>query len=265
MEIPLYVVDAFASEVFRGNPAAVCTLETWLDDDLLQSIASENNLSETAFLVPADDNTWELRWFTPTVEVDLCGHATLASAFVLAMKKHTAASQYLFHTQSGQMQVRQDKDWLTLDFPARELQEIDDKAAVLEESRAALGLRPVNIVQAASTLIAEFEDEQTVRALTPDFQKIKAMEFRAVNVTARGNHCDFVSRFFAPRVGINEDPVTGSAHCGLIPYWHRQTGKSVLLANQVSLRGGELRCKYQGERVEISGQAVLFSKGKILL
>lgn len=265
MEIPLYVIDAFASRVFKGNPAAVCPLESWLDDELMQSIASENNLSETAFLVPAGDNAWELRWFTPTVEVDLCGHATLASAFVLSMNKHTAAPQYLFHTKSGPMQVKQEKDWLTLDFPGRDLQEIEDKAAVLEESQAALGMRPANIVQSASTLIAEFEDEQTIRSLTPDFQKIKALEFRAVIVTARGDHCDFVSRFFAPRVGIAEDPVTGSAHSSLIPYWHRLTGKNELLANQVSQRGGVLRCKYKGERVEISGQAVLFSQGKICL
>lgn len=262
MDIPLFVVDAFTDRPFHGNPAAVCPLETWLPDDLMQAIAAENNLSETAFLVPAGDG-WELRWFTPQVEVDLCGHATLATAFVLAMDPATAREQYVFHTRSGALPVRAEGDWLVLDFPARALAPVAADDPLQAQVLAALGLNPLSLTRAAATVIAEVAAEDTVKALAPDMAVVLVMDCKALIVTAPGQDCDFVSRFFAPKVGINEDPVTGSAHCGLIPYWHGKTGKTDLLARQVSPRGGELRCRLDGERVAIGGRAVLFSRGKI--
>lgn len=264
MDIPLYVVDAFTNRHFQGNPAAICPLDAWLEDEVMQAIAAENNLSETAFLVPAGE-AWELRWFTPTVEIDLCGHATLASAFVLSLDKATRAEQYRFLTKSGELSVRSSDDWFTLDFPARTLEAVNDDTALVGQVEAAVGIAPIDVTRAGTTVIARFRTEAEVVSLLPDFGRIHDIACHALIVTAPGTSHDFVSRFFAPRAGINEDPVTGSAHCGLIPYWHRITGKSELSARQVSRRGGELHCRYLGERVEMSGQAILFSKGKILL
>ena len=262
MAIPLFVVDAFTDKPFKGNPAAVCPLEHWLDESRMQAIAAENNLSETAFLVRAGA-AWELRWFTPTVEVDLCGHATVASAFVLSLQGETGP--YTFLSKSGELRVREADGWFYLDFPVRKIEEIADADAVTYQVTAACGFRPLHVVRAAGICMAEFASEAQVRSINPDFARIKAMDFRGLVVTAPGETCDFVSRFFAPNVGINEDPVTGSVHCGLIPYWHGKTGKSTLQARQVSARGGELRCRLNGQRVEIGGQAVLFSRGEISL
>jgi PhzF family phenazine biosynthesis protein len=264
MELPLYIVDAFTTNPFGGNPAAVCPLETWLDDDLMQDIAAENNLSETAFFVKAGDS-YELRWFTPKVEVALCGHATLATAFVLSQEPATAADNYRFTTQSGELGVKQEDDWFTLDFPARPLEDTDNTAALASQVEATCGIHPQKVTLSAGNCLAEFENETIVRSVTPDPAKVLALDCKGLIITARGDDCDFVSRFFAPRVGINEDPVTGSIHCSLIPYWHRITGKPDMFARQVSARGGELRCHFAGDRVGIGGQAVLFSRGRIFL
>jgi PhzF family phenazine biosynthesis protein len=270
MEIPLYIVDAFASKLFSGNPAAVCPLEAWLDDELMQSIAAENNLSETAFLVPVKEskNAWELRWFTPSVEVDLCGHATLASAVVLAMTNSASDNSdpvFTFFTKSGELQVSKRGDWYYLDFPTRPLEKIEEPEVIAKQIEAACNIKPVNVILSPPNCLAEFESEEQILNLKPDIAKVKGMEFHGLIATAPGDNSDFVSRFFAPRVGINEDPVTGSIHCSLIPYWHRITGKKEMLAYQISARGGELRCSLQDKRVEIGGQGVLFSRGEICL
>ncbi len=253
MDVPLYIVDAFTATLFRGNPAAVCPLDAWLPDTLMQTIAAENNLAETAFLVP-DGSRWGLRWFTPRVEVDLCGHATLASAFILA-RARPEQSEFHFLTRSGELVVSRAGDLFTLDFPARDIQPLPLNPAV----DAALGARVLSLSQAAGTWIAELEDEATLQALKPDFRALLALDCRAVSVTARGASCDFVSRFFAPKVGIDEDPVTGSAHCGLVPFWAKRLGKNTFSARQLSARGGELRCELRGARVLMGGHAVLYS------
>jgi len=264
MDLPLFVVDAFTDRLFGGNPAAICPLEKWLDDDLMQTIAAENNLSETAFFVKTGKG-YALRWFTPKVEVDLCGHATLATAFVLSLDPDTAAGTYHFQTSSGELTVTQEGDWFTLDFPARHLETPDNTDALVSKVADICGARPVNLVTSARNCLAELENEAIVRSITPEPARVMTLDFKGLIVTARGADCDFVSRFFAPRVGINEDPVTGSIYCSLIPYWHRITGKPEFTARQVSARGGDLRCRYAGERVAMSGQAVLFSRGVISL
>jgi PhzF family phenazine biosynthesis protein len=259
MTIPLYVVDAFTASQFCGNPAAVCPLESWLPDSLMQNIAAENNLAETAFTVP-EGARWGLRWFTPTVEIDLCGHATLASSFVLAGQR-PGQHEFRFNTRSGELCVTRREQVFTLDFPARSLQTL----ALEPELRAALRIPVLSVTSAARTLIAELENEAAVQRLKPDFSRILSLDCHGLIVTARGGTCDFVSRFFAPKVGIDEDPVTGSAHCGLVPFWAQRLGKTTLVARQLSARGGELHCELKGDRVLMGGQAVLFSSGVIHL
>lgn len=259
MQLPLYIVDAFTATLFRGNPAAVCPLDAWLPEALMQSIAAENNLAETAFLVP-EGTGWGLRWFTPRVEIDLCGHATLASAFVLA-RLLPAQTGFRFQTRSGELVVTRQGELFTLDFPALELEALAPQAAVA----AALGAPVLSLTRSARTWIAELADEVAVQTLQPDFRAILALDCRGVIVTARGTTCDFVSRFFAPKVGIDEDPVTGSAHCGLVPFWAARLGKTALLARQLSERGGELRCALRSNRVLMSGYAVLYSEGTLFL
>jgi PhzF family phenazine biosynthesis protein len=259
MNLPLYIIDAFTSTLFRGNPAAVCPLSAWLPESLMQAIAAENNLAETAFLVPAG-NGWELRWFTPRVEVDLCGHATLATAFMLA-RERPAQTEFHFHTRSGELVVTRQGDVFTLNFPARELHSVALQPAV----DAALGASVVALSSAAGSFIAELADESAVQNLQPDFKAIMALDCRGLIVTARGTSCDIVSRFFAPRVGIDEDPVTGSAHCALVPYWAPRLGKNKLAARQLSARGGDLQCELRGDRVLMSGQAVLYSTATLYL
>jgi PhzF family phenazine biosynthesis protein len=259
MKIPLYQVDAFTSKIFSGNPAAVCLLDSWIEDRLLQSIAMENNLSETAFLVRNEEG-FDLRWFTPKTEVALCGHATLASAFVLFNHRNWAAKEIRFLTRkSGELIVSQRGDLLEMDFPARVPHE---RAAPLGIAEA-LGVSPVAVLGSAEDILVLLSDEQAVREVNPDFRALEQVECRGTIVTARGSRSDFVSRFFAPRVGVPEDPVTGSAHCVLIPYWAKLLGKKELHALQLSKRGGELFCVDAGERVKISGNAVLYLEGTI--
>jgi PhzF family phenazine biosynthesis protein len=261
MKIPIYQVDAFASEVFSGNPAAVCFLDSWIDDNLLQSIAAENNLSETAFLVQ-NDTGFDLRWFTPTVEVALCGHATLASAFVLFTCREWKEEIIRFHTRkSGQLIVAKRNDLLEMDFPSRPANPVAPPAGIKE----ALGVVPKQAYSSAEDLLLVLDSEKSVREVQPDFTALARVDCRGIIITAKGDQGDFVSRFFAPRVGIPEDPVTGSAHCVLIPYWARMLHKDELHAFQVSKRGGELFCANAGERVKISGKATLFLEGTITI
>ncbi|MFP4396535.1 MAG: PhzF family phenazine biosynthesis protein [Desulfonatronovibrio sp.] len=259
MKIPIYQVDAFASRVFSGNPAAVCILEEWLDDSLLQSIAAENNLSETAFVV-SQGQMFDLRWFTPATEVALCGHATLATAFVLFHVYHHPEKTVFFQTsQRGRLAVTRKDDLLELDFPAMNIYE----QAAPDGLAEALHIEPQQVFGSADDLLAVFGSEEDIRGIQPDFSRLEQVDCRGVIVTARGNECDFVSRFFGPQVGIPEDPVTGSAHCVLAPYWAQRLGKNSLHALQVSSRGGELFCQNAGDRVRISGRAVMYMQGEI--
>ena len=257
MKIKQYQVDAFARRVFEGNPAAVCPLEAWLPDELMQAIAMENNLSETAFFVPEGDG-YRLRWFTPLAEVDLCGHATLASAHVILNVLGEKKDRVDFETRSGKLTVTRDGDMLAMDFPAQPPKRVE----IPETLVAGLGARPVEVL-ANIDYVAVFEDEATIRALTPDLGRLAELELRGVSVTAPGTDHDFVSRFFAPKVGVPEDPVTGSAHCKLVPYWAGRLGKDELTARQVSRRGGDVRCRLMGDRVMLSGSAVTFMEATI--
>lgn len=259
MRIPIYQVDAFTSRVFAGNPAAICPLERWLPDATLASIATENNLSETAYFVKAASG-FELRWFTPAVEVDLCGHATLASAWVLFHELGFMGPAITFHTKSGELTVERKGEMLEMDFPARPPQQVPVDPALL----AALGGSPTNVLAARDYLV-EYGSEAEVRALNPDFKALAGVDRFAVIATAKGDTVDFVSRFFAPARGVPEDPVTGSAHTTLVPYWADKLGKDVLHARQISRRGGELYCQMRGDRVRISGRGALFLRGEIVL
>ncbi|HXY40365.1 MAG TPA: PhzF family phenazine biosynthesis protein [Vicinamibacteria bacterium] len=260
MKLPLYQVDAFASGVFSGNPAAVVPLERWLDDDTMQKIAAENNLSETAFFV-GGAGEYHIRWMTPSAEVDLCGHATLASAWVIFHRLDPRRSEVAFRSKSGPLRVSSDGDRLSLDFPSRPAVPADGSLSAVAE---ALGRRPLAVL-AARDYLAVYESEHDVRCLQPDMAKTAALDRMAVIATAPGRDCDFVSRFFGPGVGVPEDPVTGSAHCTLVPYWSRRLGKPSLFARQVSARGGELWCGERGDRVSVAGRAALFLEGTIEL
>jgi PhzF family phenazine biosynthesis protein len=261
MKIPFYHVDAFSRTIFGGNPASVCIMDAWLDDNMLLAIASENNLSETAFLVPESKGRYKLRWFTPAVEVDLCGHATLASAFVILSFIDNSLSSVDFETASGPLSVTKSGELLSMDFPARP-PESAEKLPILSQ---ALGAEPLDVLKSRDLLVV-FEDESVIRDMDPDFDKLKQIrDAFAVIVTAQGKRSDFVSRFFAPNAGIPEDPVTGSAHCSLIPYWAHRLRKTHLHAYQLSKRGGELFCENAGDRVRISGNAVLYAKGELYL
>jgi len=256
MKLPIYQVDAFASEVFRGNPAAIVPLDRWIEPALMQAIAAENNLAETAFFVMGKEP--EIRWFTPRVEMDLCGHATLASAYLLFDRFEPGRTQVTWASKSGPLTVTRGNDLLALDFPCRP-PVANGVPAGLE---TALGAAPREVLTSRD-VFAVFEHEDDVRGLTPDFAKILELDVHGVIVTAPGKGVDFVSRFFAPKVGVPEDPVTGSAHCVLTPYWARRLGKKQLHAHQVSERGGELWLEDRGERVTISGRAVLYLEGTI--
>lgn len=258
MKIPLYQADAFTSKVFRGNPAAVCLLDNWIEDSLLQNIAAENNLSETAFFVRKKDY-FEIRWFTPQVEVNLCGHATLASAHVIYRHLGFKGDEITFQSKSGLLKVTKSGDSLVLDFPASKI----SSAIIKKELSKGLGKIPVSVYKSGQKLLALFEDERTILDIQPDFEKLKSVDYMGVIVTAPGEKVDFVSRFFAPRVGINEDPVTGSAHTLLIPFWAERLGKTKLKATQISSRTGELDCEHKGDRVLIAGQAVTYLIGEI--
>ena len=265
MLIPIYQVDAFAGEFFRGglfsgNPAAICPLERWLKDETLQAIAEENNLAETAYYV-RENGRIHLRWFTPTVEMDLCGHATLATAYVIQeLRRETQEPKITFDSRSGELTVARENDLYVLDFPSSYPKECADDPILFE----ALGARPVEFLRTGDCFCV-FETEDQIRALAPDMGKLAAVDCRGTIVTAPGKDCDFVSRFFAPRAGIPEDPVTGSAHTNLIPYWSRRLGKKKLFARQISRRGGELWCEDRGARVGIGGRAVKYLEGQILV
>ncbi len=259
--VPLFVVDAFAERPFTGNPAAICLLESWPSDAWLQSVAAEMNLSETAFLVP-EGRRFALRWFTPAVEVDLCGHATLASACVLWDQQRAAADQMIeFSTRSGILSARRRGEQIELNFPLTPQVESAAPDGLLE----ALGTQATYVGKNSDYLV-EVVDEQTLRAIAPDFRRLAEVDCRGVIVTARStsDRYDFVSRFFAPQSGIDEDPVTGSAHCTLAHYWQPRLGKSELRAFQASKRGGEVDVAIEGDRVLLRGSAVIVSRGQLV-
>ncbi len=255
-----YIVDAFADRVFEGNPAAVCIMDKWLPDDVMQKIAIENNLSETAFAVQEDDG-YKLRWFTPGKEIDLCGHATLGTAFVLANFYDREAIHFVFHTRSGRLEVRKSGELFEMDFPARMPKRID----VTEEMRDALGKEPQE-AYVSRDLMLVFNDEEFIKEYKPDWTKLcNIQEGLGVLVTAPSKEYDFVSRCFFPKIKVNEDPVCGSAHCNFIPYWAQKLGKKVMVARQVSSRGGTIFCEDREDRVLIKGKAVLYSESDIYI
>lgn len=260
MKFQIYQVDAFTNKVFGGNPAAVVPLDEWLPDVTMLKIAAENNLAETAFFVKGDDR-YHIRWFTPTVEVNLCGHATLASAHVIFNELRLEDAFVPFHSErSGHLGVEKHGDKLVLDFPAYPLTEIPHS----NELAKAAGVTPMKVWESQGNMVfLRAEDEEEVRNLAPDLHALEQLPYDEVIVTAAGDDCDFASRMFAPRIGIPEDPVTGAIHCTLIPYWAEQLGKDKLFARQVSKRGGELFCELNGDRVKIGGNAVTFLKGEI--
>ena len=260
MQLSLYQLDAFSNKVFGGNPAAVVPLTSWLPDETMQAIAAENNLAETAFYVPTEAG-FHIRWFTPTVEVNLCGHATLARAYVLFFLENYTHDQINFDSRSGLLNVRKEEDWLVLNFPADQLhKQLLSPPALLE----ALGeVTPVEILRGKTDFMAVLETEEQVRTLQPDIIVLSTLPARGVIITAPGDSVDFVSRFFAPQSGIAEDPVTGSAHTTLVPYWAEKLGKTEMEALQVSARGGVLKTKLIGDRVEIAGQVKLYLRGSI--
>ncbi len=258
MKLKIYQVDAFADKVFEGNPAAVIPLENWLPDELMQKIALENNLSETAFFVPTE-NGFHIRWFTPLTEVALCGHATLATAHVLFNHLNYTENPIRFNSKSGLLKVKKENGLIVLEFPASPVTEIEIPAEVTR----AFHIKPVTCFKGRDDFMLVFENENQVFQLKPDFQQLVHAKTRGVICTSGSENYDFVSRFFAPAVGVNEDPVTGSAHTMLIPYWSEKLGKKELTARQISARGGILYCKNPGGRVEIGGNAVTYLVGKI--
>lgn len=258
MRVPIYQIDAFSSKLFGGNPAAVCPLERWLDTALLQAIAAENNLAETAFIVLMAPGNYQLRWFTPTVEMPLCGHATLAAAYVIAQRMDRAREHFRFQTLSGELSVTRTGDLYTLDFPVRRPMPSPPRS----DFAAALGAMPESHFSGTFEM-AVFGSEAEVRALEPDMRALAAIDHLGLIVTAPGDSADFVSRFFAPRAGIDEDPVTGSAHCMLTPYWAERLGKTRLHALQASKRGGELWCEAKGDRILIAGHGAFYLEGTI--
>ncbi len=264
MPLPVFHVNAFTRVPFAGNPAAVCPLANWLDDGRLREVAAENNLSETAFFVPrGNDNDYDLRWFTPRCEVKLCGHATLASAFVILQILATERSSVRFETRfSGALTVSRDGELLAMNFPALAPWPCLSPPAALIEG---LGKTPAGVMQIEDNYFAVYEREDDVRQIRPDFRLFETLHPAGVAITAPGNDADFVSRYFAPSYGIPEDPVTGSTHCSLAPYWAGRLGKTSLHARQVSERGGELWCQVQGDRVILKGHAVLTLRGELLI
>ena len=259
MKLDIFQVDAFSQTVFGGNPAAVCPLTEWLSDEQLQNIAAENNLSETAYFVPRE-GFYELRWFTPQVEVDLCGHATLAAAWVLIHQMADAPDVLRFATRSGELRVTRQGDELAMDFPTKQPRGCEPPAGML----SALGVEQAEVFSTDDYIVL-LEDEAQVAALTPDFAGLKGLPKRGIAVTAKSTQFDFISRWFGPNVGVNEDPVTGSAHTSLAPFWAERLGKSQLTAEQGGKRRGQLRCELKGDRVIISGHAVLYLQGTIYL
>jgi phenazine biosynthesis protein PhzF family len=258
MKLPIYQADAFAAGLFKGNPAAVVPLTEWLSDELLQQIAMENNLSETAFFIP-EGNRFHIRWFTPKAEVRLCGHATLATAHILFNELNFQADLLKFESLSGILTVKKVGDKLQLDFPADFAKEVES----IETFAEAFGAKPLQTYKGRTDYMLLFDSEETIQHLNPNIQLLLSTNARGVITTAKGNDVDFVSRFFAPAVGVNEDPVTGSAHTTLIPFWANRLGKTELTALQLSARGGQLWCTLSGDRVFIAGKAVTYLRGEI--
>ena len=257
-------VDAFTDTLFKGNPAAVCVVEAFPGDDLMQSIATEVNLSETAFIVPLNSNHFDIRWFTPTVEVALCGHATLAAAHVLWTEMEIVTTEEIyFESKSGVLKAWRDDNGITLDLPAHYVEPISIPEGLIE----ALGVSPVSVGQANDDCLVELHSAQEVIDLSPDTARLANIDCRGIIITAEGNadsDYDFVSRFFAPKVGVTEDPVTGSAHCKLATYWSERLGKNVFNAYQASKRGGYIKVRHEGERVLLTGHAVTAFSGKFV-
>jgi len=261
VKLTLYQIDAFTNHLFGGNPAAVIPLEEWISDSLMQRLAMENNLSETVFFVPSSkpDADYEIRWFTPLVEINLCGHATLAAAYVLYHVMGYGYPAIRFQSKSGILTITRNLDKISMDFPAWKP---DPLTTWPPELTTALGNIAIASVHQYRDFLVEVADESIVQLCQPDFTLLKNMGQKVI-LTARGNKADFVSRFFAPVAGVDEDPVTGSAHAQLIPYWAEKLGKKSLFARQLSKRGGELWCEYLGDRVTIAGQCVFYMKGEI--
>ncbi len=260
MKQKIYQIDAFTTTLYGGNPAAVCILEKWLANDTMQKIAAENNLAETAFAVDKDDH-YELRWFTPEVEVDLCGHATLATAFVLynyyGFKENTLR---FISPRSGELLVQKnDSGLLTMDFPTDVVTSVTEQPNITE----AIGKKPLEIFKGKTDYMLIYETQEEIEAMQPNFHLLNELDCRGIIITAKGNDVDFVSRFFAPQCGIPEDPVTGSAHTTLTPYWSEKLNKNILTAKQLSERGGDIQCEYHGDRVKISGNGVCYLVGEI--
>ncbi|WP_456420484.1 PhzF family phenazine biosynthesis protein [Lutibacter sp.] len=256
----IYQVDAFNNKIFKGNPAAVCPLTEWISTELMQSIAEENNLSETVFFVKKS-NIYEIKWFTPTCEIDLCGHATLAAAHIIFTEFNFNNTIIEFHSKSEKLTVKKNENWYTLNFPSEAVSQIEISPIL----KQALNVPILRTYKGKWKLLVELENEETVLNLKPNFSLLSKLESNGIIVTSRGDKVDFVSRFFAPKIGINEDPVTGSAHTLLIPYWAKKLDKTNLEAIQLSKRVGILKCKHLNERVEMSGQAITYLKGELTL
>lgn len=259
MKIQIFQIDAFTDKVFSGNPAAVCILDRWLDKEIMQKIGAENNLAETAFVVKKESD-FEIRWFTPTVEVDLCGHATLAAAYVIFKYCNYGSDKINFHSlKSGLLSVEKKDDFLTLDFPADSYEKVNAPQVLID----AFGATPIETYKGKTDYLLIFSDQNEIENLDPDISLIAKVDVRGVIVSAQGKNTDFVSRFFAPQVGVDEDPVTGSAHTTLTPVWSEKLKKKTLTAKQLSKRQGDLICEYQGNRVKITGKAVTYLIGEI--
>lgn len=261
MQLPIFQVDAFTDKVFGGNPAAVCPLEHWLPDDVMQKIAIENSVAETAFFIPLNAG-FEIRWFTPEIEMDLCGHATLATAHVIARHLNYSLPSIKFQSKSGELMVTVENELLTLNFPSRKPEPSDIPQIILD----AIQVKPVEVLKSRDYMLV-FETEEIIRRIEPNQSILNQINLDpgGVVITAKGDEVDFVSRYFTPQASIFEDPVTGSAHCSLIPFWSEKLGKESMLALQVSPRVGKLFCKSLGERVLISGEAVTYLEGSITI
>jgi len=261
MNLTIYQADAFTNKLFGGNPAAVCPLQKWLPEEVMQQIALENNLSETAFIVP-NGADYDIRWFTPAVEVDLCGHATLATAHICFTELKHPTKKIVFHSKSGPLTVHQSAHGYTMDFPMDSIQQVELPLNMVE---ALGGITPIATFKGSTDYLVLLDSQQTIAQLQPNYGVMATIPARGIIVTAMGETVDVVSRFFGPQSGIDEDPVTGSAHTTLIPFWAKKLNKTTLIAQQLSKRGGDLHCELKGERVLISGNAITFMKGSILL
>lgn len=259
MELDIYQVDAFADQIFKGNPAMVVPLKKWLPDNVMQEIAAENNLSETAFYVP-EENGFYIRWFTPTTEVNLCGHATLATSKIIFLRNEVSGDRIKFNCRSGLLTIEKSGDLITMDFPVTYSDEVEKPNWIKH-----VGGKPKSVFSCGDDLLLVYNSESEILELSPNFNELAKTKTRGVICTAKGEEFDFVSRFFAPAAGINEDPVTGSAHTKLMPYWVKELGKNSLVAKQVSNRGGVLHCTLERDRVKISGKGKLFLKGVIFI